>query len=137
MKTLNAVQLAWVMQIPRKEAEGKLQLALAKGAKNESDDDDKPAIKTEALGHILGIDFEFFIKDIKKNFLKNPATGSYIINYPSGKLKPSKKTGLYPKTLSIPSMLRGFLSKETQDAIKDKWREKYAKEIDEHNITVK
>jgi hypothetical protein len=42
-----------------------------------------------------------------------------------------------PKHISIPSVLRSFLSKETQDAIKEKWSEKYSKQVEEFGVIFK
>lgn len=65
------------------------------------------------------------IDSIKKNYLKNTATRAYIMDYPNSKLIPGK-TGLYPKNVAIPSVLRTFITPEQVDEILAKWNEIYA-----------
>jgi hypothetical protein len=93
MKRINAAQLAWIMQIPKKDAVCKILVCLEK----EPAEPKNPSIELKKLSDKMGIDFDFFIKDINKNFLKNQATGSYILKYPQTKLKPSKKDWINAK----------------------------------------
>lgn len=125
------------MQINKKDAQKKIDNAIKKGFKNQSEKDEDKTITVSDASKALGIDFEFFLKDIQKNFLKNPATGSTVLNYPATKIKPSKATGFYPKSITIPSILKEFLPKEMQEEIIEKWNVKYADEINKHNIYFK
>jgi hypothetical protein len=138
MKNINAAQLAFIMQIPKKDAIGKInKIHLDKGVREEELDEKNPTTTVKEMSERLGINLDFFIEDIGKNFLKNQATGSYILNFPTTKLKPSKTTGLMPKVISIPSVLRSFLPKEIQEEIRNKWNEKYEKEVKEYDIIFK
>jgi hypothetical protein len=139
MKNINATQLAFIMSIKKADAKKKILHAIdKKGVKRQNDEKEKdPSVRVDQLSTAIGIDLDFYIKSIGKDFLKNQATGTYILNYPTSKLKPSKKTGLLPKSVAIPSTLRGFLNKEVIEEIKVKWNQKYAHEVKVHGIIFK
>lgn len=136
MKAINPAQLAFLLGIKKADAIDKMNYTIDnKGVKRTNSKDDKePICDLKQLSEALGIDLEFYIKDIGKNFLKNQATGTYILNYPATKIKPNKKTGYFPKVVSIPTVLRSFLNKEVIEEIKKRWAEKYEKEMIEHEI---
>jgi hypothetical protein len=137
MKKINAPQLAFLLGIPKVDANKKIFIALGGDKEKDFDRKETYSMDIKNLSKNLGVDLEFYIKDINKNFLKNQATGSFILSYPAKKLKPSKKTGLLPKSVAIPTILKSFFSNETIEEIKKKWYEKYAFEVKEHGIIFK
>ena len=135
MKKINATQLSFILGIKKKDAANKIKAAIARANGNIEDTitlgeeefkEKDPSIEIDKLSKHTGIDFEFYISDIKKNYLNNSATRGFILNYPTTKLKPSKKTGQMPKKVSIPSVLKSFLTEGQKRSIVDGWKDKYS-----------
>lgn len=83
-------------------------------------------IPIDKLSKVLSIDFSFYIQNIQKNYLVTGSTRGFIMNYPLEKMKANKKTGLYPKTVSIPSFIKQFLTDAQKDEIITTWFVKFA-----------
>lgn len=82
-------------------------------------------IEVKAYEKYYGVDIFLAIDSIKKNYLKHTATRSFIMDYPAKKLVVDK-TGKYPVTVQIPSVLKTFLTVDQIEEILTKWREIYA-----------
>lgn len=127
MKKIYASQLAILLDISKDDAGKKITVALNKASKNPIEYDKKsdPSADIEIMSKHLGVDLNFYLNDIKVNFLKNSSTGSWIMDYPVKKLKVSKSTGCYPKTVTIPRVIKSLLSEETIKEIIRRWEERY------------
>ena len=124
METIDKHALAVLLNIPKKDAQKKLQVAADK-LKLTFKEGEEIEIPLEKAKKVMGIDFEFYINNIQKNYLKPGSTRSYIMNYPLEKMKPKKKDGLFPKTVSIPSFIRQFLTPDQISEILTEWRERF------------
>lgn len=132
MKTLTPKILAYLLGIPEADAmqrihaineriSGNNKLALKPASK-----DDKVTIEVKVYEKYTGEAISLAIDSIQKNYLKNTATRSYIRDYPQAKLKPAKKNGFYPKTVSLPPVLRTLLTPEQKAEILTIWNTHYA-----------
>ncbi len=139
MKKINASQLALLLNIPKKDAVKKIFIATGKPIHefDKFEESGNYSIDIKKLSDHLKIDLNFYLNDIANNFLKNQSTGSFILDYPAKKIKPSKKTGLMPKSVTIPSVIKSMLSEEVIEQIKTKWNQKYAFEVKEFGIIFK
>lgn len=142
METINAQQLAFILDTTKKEAAKKITVANARHSGNKDmaiceSVESNPSIDIKIMGKHLDIDLNFYLSDIKKNFLKNSSTGRWILDYPVEKMKPSKSTGFFPKTISIPSSVRSLLSEDQTREILSKWRETYKEYQEEHGVIFK
>lgn len=70
----------------------------------------------------LGVDLEYFIEDIQKNFLVRNATKQYIFHYPEQKIDPEKKF----KIIRLPKALQTLLTDEQKQEILNFWEPEYA-----------
>lgn len=127
MKLINAKQVALLLDIPLTNAACKIYHA--KGEEPKYNDKGKfvepnPNIKVDLLSKKLGIDFEFYLAEIKENYLKRSATRGWIMNYPLTKLKPGKD-GSLPKVVKPPAALVSLLSQEDVQLIVSMWTERY------------
>jgi hypothetical protein len=135
-------KLAVLLDIKKKDARLKIIYALEKKKGNIATGldaqkyDNDPSIDIKDMSDHLGIDLEFYVKDIKENYLKRSQTRGYIMNYPDAKLKVNKK-GEYPRTVSVPSYLKCFISKETVEEIVEEWKKKYSYYVSNHNVSFK
>jgi hypothetical protein len=135
MRKINAQQLALLLNIPKVDASKKIYVA--NGIKEEFDKKEPYSIEIKKLSKHLNCDLDFYLNDISKNFLKNQSTGSFILDYPSKKIKPSKTTGLMPRSITIPTVIKSMLSDDVINQVIEKWNKRYAFEVKEHGIIFK
>ncbi len=95
-----------------------------------------PLIDIKNLSKALGIDLSIYVNDIRGNYFKRSQTRGFIMNYPEKKMVLNKKKE-YPKSISIPTWLKCFITKETQDEIIKAWEEKYTYYMNEFNLKFK
>lgn len=145
MENLNAKQLALIMGVSKKDAAKKIIIATERlnGNNNMLNESyfnlygDNPSISIEDMSKYLDRDLNVYLTSIKQDYLKNSSTRNFIFDYPTSKMKPNKETGLFPKTISIPSDLRSLLTEEQCNEIILRWKEIYKDFIIEHGITFK
>lgn len=136
-------KLAVLLDIKKKDARKKIIVALEKkkgkvdcfGVSDEDEEkyEKDPTIDIKDLSKHLGIDLEFYVNDIKENYLKRSQTRGWILCYPELKLKPNKKK-IWPKTITVPSHLKCFFSQETVKEITTIWSEKYQEYTKKHGV---
>jgi hypothetical protein len=138
MKDITAKQLGYLLGISTSDAIGKIMYARDKyKIKTPPDENEKnPAIDIDKMSKHLDIDLMFYIGDIKFNYMKRSATRGFIMNYPDSKLKPNKD-GKIPRSVSIPPILKSFLSDLVAKEIVEAWKEKYVFWIKEHEVKFK
>lgn len=146
MKEITANQLALLLDIKREDAVKKVVVALERESGFEhyelkpatlSKYDKNPSISISLASRYLGVDLDSILQDIKKNYLKNPATGRWIYDYPASKLKVDPKTGRFPLTVSIPGTLKSLLTEEQIKEIISKWEIMYAEQVAQHGVKFK
>lgn len=136
MNTLNEQQLAFVLQVTKKEARAKMCHAWCKfhDIQNEAYVTDKNKIhdeypKTMPIGILsqgLNIpDLQQIVDDIELHYLDRPATKKWILcDYPENELRLKHNKG-DKLSLNIPSGLKQFLPDLTQETIKKEWRSRF------------
>ncbi len=132
--TIDIRKLMALMSIDKKDATAKMQIASEKlnipiptQIKDglETSDFKQLEIPMELLSNSIGIDLTFYVNKIQSDYLKPGQSRGYIMNYPLEKLKVDKKTGMYPKVISIPSFIKQFLTEEQKEEIINRWEEKF------------
>ena len=129
MKTrINARELATLLKIPVSDAKKKMlvmserntgnnQLEFPEGAEELAPN--HASIKE--MGEHLGVDLDFYIKDIQENYLKRPTTRGYIFNYPLDKIDSEKPD----KTIRIPVSIRTLLTGAQKKQIIAEWESRF------------
>lgn len=140
---LSPQKLSVLLDIKKKDARLKIIYALEKlkgntnpSNANAADYDKDPIIDMDAMSKHMGIDLSIYVNDIRDNYFKRSQSRGWILNYPETKMVMNKDRK-YPKSISIPSWLKCFLTRETQLEIIKAWEEKYAKYVNNPDINLK
>jgi hypothetical protein len=139
METINASELSVLLDIDKKSAVKKIVFCLDKNnIWYDIDDTKNVSVSTEILSKHLGVDFNFYIKNIQEKYLTSPTTRGFIFNYPiNEKLKLNPKTKTYPKTVSIPRYISQFLTDDQKETIVQEWKDRYNSQKDFINVIFK
>lgn len=140
MDTINATELAFLLEITKSNANkkiicckermaGNLEYTIAsvtvnKDGEEESLFSENESVEIAELSKYLNVDLEFAIKNIHDTYVRSGITWSYIMDYPKPKLKCDKK-GKWPKKILVPEPLRKWLSDVDQGKIYAEWRIRY------------
>lgn len=146
MKTLNAQQLAFILDIKKEDARAKMCNAwtrwhsLAKegpqnavpqakrGKRNKIDDPFPLAMSIDMLSKELNLpDLQTACDDIENNYLERKATRRWIMwDYPEKLIaKAEKEDKKPPYKASLPPALRSMLPQTIQEQIYKHWHEKH------------
>jgi hypothetical protein len=140
MKFINAQQLAFVLDIKKHEARGKMCVAWAKHTgiqntayhnnKGKLIDDYPLAMEIEMLSRQLNLPtLQSSVEDIVNNFLIRPASKRWILcDYPEKQIKKLEESGK-PLKLNVPSALKSLLSESDIQKIKSEWSARYKNAI--------
>jgi hypothetical protein len=132
MNSLNAQQLAFILDIKKEDARAKLCHAWCKfhGIENKAYLNDKKKIVDDyperipigMISQTLCIDnLQTVVDDIILHYLTNPVTKKYILcDFPEKELATKAKN-----KIKIPSVLKTFLSPEDVEFIKAQWLKRY------------
>jgi hypothetical protein len=132
MNSLNAQQLAFILDIKKEDARAKLCHAWCKfhnipneaylSDKKKIVDDYPKAIPIGMISQTLCIDnLQTLVDDIHNNYLNRAATKKWILcDYPENELR-------LGKDLSIPPALKTLLPEQTIETIKSEWRKRFPK----------
>lgn len=130
MKTINSSQLAFLLKTTVAEMDEKIFVMKQRIGGNDDNTISRTGLEKgqscslKEFERYYNLNISLAIESIKKNYLKNTATRSWIMDYPDKKLVPDKK-GLLPKTIKIPTALKSFLTDEQKEEIINKWNEIY------------
>lgn len=135
MKLINAKQVALLLETPLHNAACTIYHAKGEAPDFEGQKlvEPNPSINVDLLSEKTGIDFGFFLAEIRENYLKRSATKGWIMNYPLTRLKP-KKDGSLPSVIKPPTVLMSLLDQSDIDKIISMWNEKYDHYIVHHKV---
>lgn len=154
IKNIDAVTLAFLLEIPKQDANDKIIAYKERSAGNHSLDfntqyndagegsgvliqDPKNPEKmikkysknesadVEGLEKYLNLPISFAIKNIRERSLKAKTTSDRILNYPATKLVVNKKTRKLPSSVTVPKYLQSLLTREDCLRIIDLWTAQY------------
>jgi hypothetical protein len=124
---INARQVAFLLGIPKSDANKKIMLALHGNyaqAKIESEINPDGMIDAELFENKTGIPILFALNDLKQNALKRKSFAKYLLrDFPEGAINVANP----PKEVRLPVALRELLSKETLEEVEAYWNKKYYK----------
>lgn len=126
MKDINETQLAYLLNVSKKEAIRKIAYCKGKRHKDKEEVDEIKSIKISVseFEEKSNINIQFAIDNLQQKAMKPGAFRGFLVNYPIKKLKPSK-SGFYPKIIRLPTALRSLMTKEHLQELKNEWATKY------------
>lgn len=144
MNTLNAQQLAFLLDIKKEDARarmcnawckhkgiekdwmGQLKKPVIRNAKNKIEDPFPNEMPIEILAAGLNLPtLQQMVDDIERNYLTRSATKRYILfDYPEKQIKSCYDAGK-PFRISIPAALRSILPEATSEYIKTEWSKRF------------
>jgi hypothetical protein len=125
-KKLNSSQLAFLLSIPRKEAQKKLERAYIKIEKKVIHQDNPIySVAVETIEKGLNLRLKEALQDIHDNYCTRHATRAWLLNYPSEKLNKSIKTNKPLRKVSLPYTLKSLMSSESITEVKTLWDKYY------------
>ena len=88
---------------------------------------------SDVLGNYFRIDLDYFIKEIRENIFKRPASRNYWLNeYPEKILADSSR-----KDLSLPRYLIDLLNDKQKEYLRSNWHYKYIDRLNKRNMQIK
>ena len=135
IKSLDKKQLATILGITQKNARKKIIVALNRknGAVvdlkhqfkrlDETTPDDCPIDRLAESMNLPGL--PRLVERLYSDFLSNPASRKFIIDYPMQVVEEKAKSGQALISIRIPAEYRRLISEEVQKEIVEKWKERY------------
>lgn len=133
--------LAALLKCSQKDAHKKILRCMAEMGKINENPTERdlgiypdPGIKPEELKNYLGIDFDFYLRNIREKYLTTQGTKRYILEeYPEGKIQKilkkienSEYVKPQPSKIRIPSVLRKLLTPDQHKEILTSWNNRYS-----------
>lgn len=139
MTTLNAQQLAFILDIKKDDARAKMLTAweaegnkikcswvtTKSGTRKLNEEIDHPeALEIEMLARRLNIPtLQEMVNDIESNYTKRPAARKYILqDYPEKKIQNNNAPNF---KLKLPAGLRGLISADSRKEIYTAWKDRF------------